>query len=339
MMALTPRALEMWFYLPISFPCELVLLASRNTISLLDYYNKSGGLGYLLNTWNIRRDSLGVEAVRPTIQTSRPPVSSSGSGSEVDIDTKEDMNIDFKSEADNYTSCSVKLEHLSDGFLTILENIKVDTNPQEDVVIPIKSEMDDFKPCFVKLERISDCFLTTGNHTQKHNGKLNCFSPLVRSKLEGKIIEKDRTKSWKKCKEEWCSKWSLGERRLYGQHEQVKRYFGFFRVSYVLHLRKDSDIPATTVKTTPVVSSACQRTTPRTAQRRTPPPRHDTRNSHSTQLNKKPSPNRDGSPPTPKATGRDFHSLSPRPDAKTYPSRHHRRKDQSNQSINFTANP
>nr|CAD7573713.1 unnamed protein product [Timema californicum] len=84
----------------------------------------------------------------------------------VDIDTKEDMNIDFKSEADNYTSCSVKLEHLSDGFLTILENIKVDTKTQEDVDIPIKSEMDDFKPCFVKLERISDSISTTVNHTQ-----------------------------------------------------------------------------------------------------------------------------------------------------------------------------
>nr|CAD7196836.1 unnamed protein product [Timema douglasi] len=40
-----------------------------NKISLLDYYNKSEGLGYLLNNWNIRGDSLGVEAVIPTFQT------------------------------------------------------------------------------------------------------------------------------------------------------------------------------------------------------------------------------------------------------------------------------
>nr|CAD7263203.1 unnamed protein product [Timema shepardi] len=84
----------------------------------------------------------------------------------VDIDIQEDIDIDIKSEPDNYTSCSVKLEHLTDGFLTILENIKIDTNTQEDVVKHIKSEMDDFKPCCVKLERISDRFLTTGNHTQ-----------------------------------------------------------------------------------------------------------------------------------------------------------------------------
>nr|CAD7394780.1 unnamed protein product [Timema cristinae] len=63
---------------------ENILAAStnRNKISLLDYYNKSEGLGYLLNTWNIRRDSLSVEAVRPTTETSRPPVSS-GAGAEV----------------------------------------------------------------------------------------------------------------------------------------------------------------------------------------------------------------------------------------------------------------
>nr|CAD7198331.1 unnamed protein product [Timema douglasi] len=98
----------------------------------------------------------------------------------VDIDIQEDIDIDIKSEPDNYTSCSVKLEHLTDGFLTILENIKIDTNTQEDVVKHIKSEMDDFKPCCVKLERISDSFLTTGNHTQLTRLSVSTITTLVR---------------------------------------------------------------------------------------------------------------------------------------------------------------
>nr|CAD7204966.1 unnamed protein product [Timema douglasi] len=44
---------------------------------------KSEGLGYLSNTWYVTQDSLGVEAVRPTTQTSRLPVSFSGARAEV----------------------------------------------------------------------------------------------------------------------------------------------------------------------------------------------------------------------------------------------------------------
>nr|CAD7198332.1 unnamed protein product [Timema douglasi] len=135
----------------------------------------------------------------------------------VDIDIQEDMDTTIKSEPGNYTSCSVKSEHLTSGFLTILENIKIDTNTQEDVVKHIKSEMDDFKPCCVKLERISDSFLTTGKHTQKHNGELNCFSPPVEAKVRGKNLDHKETKSWKKCKEEGCSKWPLGGDGLRGE--------------------------------------------------------------------------------------------------------------------------
>nr|CAD7401345.1 unnamed protein product [Timema poppensis] len=42
---------------------------SVNKISLLDFYNKSEGFGYLLNTWNIRRDSLGGETHDPNTKT------------------------------------------------------------------------------------------------------------------------------------------------------------------------------------------------------------------------------------------------------------------------------
>nr|CAD7414602.1 unnamed protein product [Timema cristinae] len=42
----------------------------------------------------------------------------------VDINTEEDIAITIKSELENYKSCSVKLERLSDGFLSVLERIK-----------------------------------------------------------------------------------------------------------------------------------------------------------------------------------------------------------------------
>nr|CAD7463775.1 unnamed protein product [Timema tahoe] len=100
----------------------------------------------------------------------------------VNKNTQEDMDITIKSEPDNYTSCSVKLEHLMDGFLTILENIKVDTNTQEDVDIIIKSEMDDFKPCCVKLEYISDSFITT----EKHMTEVN----VLNMEEQGGLVEK-----------------------------------------------------------------------------------------------------------------------------------------------------
>nr|CAD7417176.1 unnamed protein product [Timema poppensis] len=116
---------------------------------------------------------------------------------EVDIDTQEDMDIAIKSEPDNYKSCFVKLQDLTDGFLKFLENIKVDTNTQEDVVIPIKSEMDNLKPCCVKLERLSDTFIATGKHIKD------------RFREEDENIEYERTKSLKKCIGEGCSKSAL----------------------------------------------------------------------------------------------------------------------------------
>ncbi|CAG2055983.1 unnamed protein product [Timema podura] len=137
----------------------------------------------------------------------------------VDIDTQKDMDITIKSEPDNYTSCSVKLEHLTDGFLTILENIKVDTNTQEDVGIIIKSEMDDFKPCCVKLEHISDSFITTGKHITKQEEKLNWSRLPGQAKEKGKNIEHEGTKVWKKCKEE-------GQRRLVKKKDALNGLWG-----------------------------------------------------------------------------------------------------------------
>nr|CAD7198333.1 unnamed protein product [Timema douglasi] len=127
----------------------------------------------------------------------------------VDIDTQEDMDIAIKSEPDNYKSCFVKLQDLTDGFLKILENIKVDTNTQEDVVIPIKSEMDNLKPCCVKLERLSDTFIATGKHIKKNKGKLICPILLGQVQGGGENIEYERTKSLKKCIGEGCSKSAL----------------------------------------------------------------------------------------------------------------------------------
>nr|CAD7577673.1 unnamed protein product [Timema californicum] len=127
----------------------------------------------------------------------------------VDIGTQEDMDITIKSEPDNYKSCFVKLEHLTDGFLKILENIKVDTNTKEDVVIPIKSEMDNLKPCCVKLERLSDTFIATGKHIKKNKGKLICLSLLGQVQGGGENIEYEGTKSLKKFIGEGCSKTAL----------------------------------------------------------------------------------------------------------------------------------
>nr|CAD7199709.1 unnamed protein product [Timema douglasi] len=66
---------------------------NRNKISLLDYYKKSEGLGYLSNTWYVRQNYLGVEAVRPMTQTSRPPVSSSGAGAEITQKLQDHMKL------------------------------------------------------------------------------------------------------------------------------------------------------------------------------------------------------------------------------------------------------
>nr|CAD7267234.1 unnamed protein product [Timema shepardi] len=128
---------------------------------------------------------------------------------EVDIETQEDMDITIKSEPDNYKSCSVKLEHITGGFLTILENIKVDTNTHEDVDTPIKSEMEYFKPCFVMLERLSDTFITTGKHIKNNKRKLNCPSLLGQVQGGGRCIKHGGTRSKVTCNAEGCSKWAL----------------------------------------------------------------------------------------------------------------------------------